>query len=54
MESWQVVQDFMMVKGADPAKHTVVTTYPRQIFSDSEKTLGELGLTSAILRIEPK
>ena len=54
MELCQVVQDFMMVKGADPAKHTVVTTFPRAIISDSEKTLGELGLASATLRIEPK
>jgi len=34
----------MMVNGADPATHNVATSYPRLVITDSEKTLGELGL----------
>ena len=51
----QVLQDFMLVNGADPATHTVATTFPRQIISDSDKTLRELGLAPQMtLIVEPK
>ena len=41
---FKVVQDFMMINGADPALHTVATTFPRTLISDPNKDLKELGL----------
>eukprot|EP00802_Teleaulax_amphioxeia_P010992 Tamp_11022.p1 GENE.Tamp_11022~~Tamp_11022.p1 ORF type:complete len:268 (-),score=75.88 Tamp_11022:400-1203(-) len=53
--TFKVVQDYMLVNGADPASHTVATSFPRKVLSDSDKTLGELGLAPQMaLIVEPK